>query len=98
MPNCAMSIVLCICLRVLGSHHNLRIKTKAASLPVPITTGPVAGSEFNNIAKNPDLDLYPEDLRSAIDEVNSWVYPTINNGVYRSGFATTQKAYETAFR
>jgi len=54
-------------------------------------------SEFNNIAKNPDLDLYPEDLRSAIDEVNSWVYPTINNGVYRSGFATTQKAYETAF-
>ena len=56
-----------------------------------------ACSEFNNIAKNPDLDLYPEDLRSAIDEVNSWVYPTINNGVYRSGFATTQKAYETAF-
>lgn len=54
-------------------------------------------SEFNNIAKNPELDLYPEDLRSAIDEVNSWVYPTINNGVYRSGFATTQKAYETAF-
>ncbi|KAL0037851.1 hypothetical protein WJX79_001928 [Trebouxia sp. C0005] len=54
-------------------------------------------SEFNNIAKNPDLDLYPEDLRSAIDEVNSWVYPTINNGVYRSGFATTQKAYEIAF-
>ena len=55
-------------------------------------------SEFNNIAKNPELDLYPEDLRSAIDEVNSWVYPTINNGVYRSGFATSQKAYETAFK
>jgi putative glutathione S-transferase len=34
-------------------------------------------SEFNDLAKNKDLDLYPESLRSAIDEVNSWVYPTV---------------------
>lgn len=43
-----------------------------------------------------DVDLYPEHLRSEIDSLNEWIYPTINNGVYRSGFAKTQKAYETA--
>ena len=43
------------------------------------------------------VDLYPEDLRGAIDAVNDFVYPSINNGVYRSGFATKQDAYEEAF-
>jgi putative glutathione S-transferase len=42
-------------------------------------------------------DLYPEDLRTAIDEVNDRVYDTVNNGVYKAGFATTQAAYEQAF-
>jgi putative glutathione S-transferase len=43
-------------------------------------------------------DYYPEALRGEIDAINRFVYPNINNGVYRTGFATTQAAYEEAFR
>lgn len=38
--------------------------------------------------------FYPERLRGEIDEMNGWVYETVNNGVYKTGFATTQQAYE----
>jgi putative glutathione S-transferase len=54
-------------------------------------------SEFDEFAGNPDLDLYPEVLRDEIDRLNDRIYPEINNGVYRCGFATTQEAYEKAF-
>jgi glutathionyl-hydroquinone reductase len=47
---------------------------------------------------NVHVDFYPLELRGAIDRINELVYPNINNGVYRSGFATTQAAYEEAFR
>jgi len=40
----------------------------------------------------------PPDLRSDIDEINAFVYDTINNGVYKAGFATTQEAYDEAVR
>ena len=43
------------------------------------------------------VDLYPGALRGEIDAVNALVYPAINNGVYRAGFATSQAAYEEAF-
>ena len=42
-------------------------------------------------------DLYPEDLREAIDALNAQVYAKLNNGVYRAGFAAEQAAYEEAF-
>jgi len=54
-------------------------------------------TEFNEWAKNPELDLYPEALRDEIDSLNDLIYNSINNGVYRAGFATTQGAYEEAF-
>lgn len=44
------------------------------------------------------LDLYPEPLRAKIDELNERVYESINNGVYRAGFATSQAAYEAGVR
>jgi glutathionyl-hydroquinone reductase len=43
------------------------------------------------------IDLYPPDLSAAIDALNAKVYDSLNNGVYRAGFATTQAAYEEAF-
>jgi glutathionyl-hydroquinone reductase len=42
-------------------------------------------------------DYYPEPLRAEIDEVNARVYKCVNNGVYRCGFATSQRAYERAW-
>jgi len=43
------------------------------------------------------LDFYPAALRTEIDRLNALIYPKVNNGVYRCGFATTQEAYEEAF-
>jgi putative glutathione S-transferase len=46
---------------------------------------------FDVLAEN-DLDLYPEALRQEIDAINDAVYGRVNNGVYKCGFAGTQKA------
>ena len=45
-----------------------------------------------------EVDYYPANLRNDIDVINRLVYENINNGVYRAGFATTQSAYEQAYR
>ncbi len=51
---------------------------------------------FGDLAKN-EIDLYPAPRRAEIDAFNERIYPSLNNGVYRTGFATTQLAYEEAF-
>lgn len=50
---------------------------------------------FGNLASGPVL--CPDDLRAQIDALNDRIYPRLNNGVYRAGFATTQAAYDDAF-
>lgn len=52
-------------------------------------------SAFDGIGATPG-DYYPEALRTQIDALNEWIYPTINNGVYKAGFATSQGAYDEA--
>ncbi|PKX99404.1 ubiquitin-activating enzyme E1 [Aspergillus novofumigatus IBT 16806] len=54
--------------------------------------------EFDDLLpeKYRKVDLYPPALRSEIDATNDWIYNDVNNGVYKSGFATTQEAYEKA--
>lgn len=53
-------------------------------------------SAFNQITGNHD-DYYPVQLRDQIDRLNTRIYDTVNNGVYKTGFATSQRAYEDAF-
>ena len=53
-------------------------------------------SAFDDLGATPG-DYYPEAMREEIERVNDRVYHTLNNGVYKSGFATTQEAYEEAF-
>ena len=53
-------------------------------------------SAFDDLGAN-SADFYPPDLRDAIDDLNLRIYATVNNGVYRAGFATTQAAYDEAF-
>eukprot|EP00111_Clytia_hemisphaerica_P002185 TCONS_00006133-protein len=53
--------------------------------------------EFNEYAKHPEIDLYPKELDEELQNLNeTLVYPKINNGVYRCGFARSQEAYAQA--
>lgn len=54
-------------------------------------------SEFNRLTRS-TIDLYPEELRQAIEDLNSFIYENVNDGVYRAGFATSQLVYERAVR
>lgn len=52
-------------------------------------------SAFDDIGANP-IDFAPPSMLALIDELNAFIYPAINNGVYKAGFATTQQAYSDA--
>jgi len=54
-------------------------------------------NEFDELAANKQLDLYPEEMRAEIDKVAESFYNAVNNGVYRCGFARSQEAYSEAF-
>lgn len=71
-------------------HLNTIVNNESADIVRMLNSG------FGRLANN-DFDLYPESLRSEIDQLNAEIYPKLNNGVYRTGFATTQQAYEEAF-
>lgn len=51
---------------------------------------------FGDLAGHPDRCLFPPELEATAEEWNDLIYPSVNNGVYRCGFATTQGAYEKA--
>ncbi len=71
-------------------HHRTIVNNESADILRMLTSG------FGALADRA-VDLYPEDLRAEIDALNERIYPRLNNGVYRTGFATTQVAYEEAF-
>ena len=54
-------------------------------------------TEFDRLARH-DLDLYPREHRAEIERLNALIYDTVNNGVYKAGFAETQAAYEPPVR
>ena len=51
--------------------------------------------EFNRFTEN-TIDLYQDGIRKEIDDLNTFIYENVNDGVYRAGFATSQQAYERA--
>lgn len=55
------------------------------------------GDTLEDSGGDAGLDFYPQDLRAEIDAINARVYASVNNGVYRAGFATSQDAFEEAF-
>jgi len=75
---------------------------------VDLTTGAVVNNDYFNLTKYWELEwtkfhkpgapeLYPEELRDDIDELNDILFNEINNGVYKCGFAKSQEAYNEAF-
>ena len=75
---------------------------------VDLKTGAVVNNDYFNLTlyfetawekfhKADAPDLYPEELRSEIDELNAFIFHDVNNGVYKAGFAKSQEAYEDAY-
>jgi len=56
----------------------------------------ILNSSFNELALHPEVDLFPAHLQEATEKLNALIYPSVNNGVYRCGFAQSQGAHDTA--
>ena len=87
----------------IGYLYELYAKTKpdyTGRVSVPVLwdeqQGRIVNNESSEIIRMMGADLYPEKLRKEIDAVNERVYWTVNNGVYRAGFAKAQEKYEEA--
>ncbi|MEO0349583.1 MAG: glutathione S-transferase C-terminal domain-containing protein [Cyanobacteria bacterium P01_A01_bin.15] len=72
------------------SQTNAIVNNESSEIIEILNTG------FNDWATHPAPNLYPTKLKSEIDRWNTRIYATVNNGVYRCGFAQTQTAYEIA--
>jgi glutathionyl-hydroquinone reductase len=94
--------------RAHGFAHLHEAYTTASSdysgrVSVPVlwdrSTNTIVNNESADILRMLDEDgeYYPRELRERIDAMNTFVYENVNNGVYRCGFATDQRAYERAF-
>ncbi len=79
---------------VLWDTHDERIVNNESSDIIRMMAG---ADSLGGLAHGAELDLYPQPLRAEIDAINARVYDTVNNGVYRAGFARRQDAYERAF-
>lgn len=100
MVNLCGALIISLCLCVPGKYSVPVLWDKREKTIVNNESSEIVemmNSEFNSWATNSDLNLSPDHLKERIAEVNSWVYPTINNGVYRCGFAKSQQAYNEAF-
>ena len=96
----------------LRDAYNKRIPDYPKGITVPaivdVPTGEVVTNDFPQITLDMSTEwtahhrdgapqLYPEPLRDEIDEVSQRIYTEVNNGVYRCGFAGSQRAYERAY-
>jgi putative glutathione S-transferase len=59
---------------------------------------PMFNDAFSGVARNKEIDLFPNDIESEQAELSNYIYENVNNGVYRAGFATRQLPYERACR
>lgn len=73
------------------TKHNTIVNNESSEIIV------MFNDAFNKFAKNPEVDLFPSDMRPKITEMAESFYNSFNNGVYRCGFAKTQEAYNEAF-
>jgi putative glutathione S-transferase len=78
---------------VLWDKHSGRIVNNESSEIIRMFG---AGDSLGGLGER-KIDLYPQRLRAAIDELNERIYDSVNNGVYRAGFARRQSSYERAF-